>query len=225
MNITKILFELQDKKFRDFNSRLIPNIDKESVIGIKTPELKSIAKELIKEGSADNFISVLPHKYFEENQIHAFVISSIKDYDKCIYELERFLPYIDNWATCDQLIPKVLGKYPEKTLKKADVYLKSKHTYTVRFGIGIYMRYFLDESFDKKYLEKIAKIRNEDYYVRTMISWYFATALAKQYESTITVFTEKKLDTWVHNKAIQKAGESFRVTEEHKQNLKKLIIR
>lgn len=225
MDITERLFDLQDKKFRDFNSKLIPNIDKDCIIGIKTPELKAAAKELIKEGSADNFISALPHKYFEENQIHAFVISSIKDYDKCIYELERFLPYIDNWATCDQLIPKVMGKYPEKILRKADEYLESKHIYTVRFGIGIYMRYFLDDRFDKKYLEKIAKIRNEDYYVRTMIAWYFATALAKQYESTITVFAEKKLDTWVHNKAIQKARESFRVTEEHKQDLKKLIIR
>ncbi len=225
MDIEKELFALQDLKFRDFCARLIPNVDKEKIIGIKTSKLKALAKDMIKRSETEKFLKQLPHKYLEENQIHAFIISEIRELDKTLLELEKFLPYVDNWATCDQLIPKAIAKNPELILEKVDLWLKSNKTYTVRFGMGILMRYFLNERFDKIYLEKVAKVESKEYYINMMSAWYFATALAKQYEETVPYLMEYKLDKWVHNKSISKARESRRVSEEHKEELKKLIIK
>ncbi len=223
MDLYKRLIALQAPAFRDFNAKLIPNIEKGTVLGVKTPELKLLAKELIKNGEAEEFLARLPHQYFEENQIHAFLISEIKDWDKAIAELERFLPYVDNWATCDQMILKVIAKDPERILDKAEEWIHSDHVYTIRFGIGLLMRYFLDEGFREEYLEKVAAIKSEEYYVNMMSAWYFATALAKQYEATLPYFTDNRLDKWVHNKSISKARESYRVSNEHKEILKLLI--
>lgn len=225
MKVTEYLFSVQDLKYRDFNSKLIPNIEKDTVIGVRTPLLRNYAKQMIKNGDVSPFLKELPHKYFEENQIHAFIISELKDYGTVIAELERFLPYIDNWATCDQLSPKVFKKNTDKLIDKATEWINSDRTYTIRFGIGIFMQYFLDDKFSEEYLSLIANIRSDEYYVNMMIAWYFATALAKQYSSTVVHIEEKYLDKWVHNKAIQKACESYRVTDEHKAYLKSLKIK
>ncbi len=223
MCIVKELFKLRDLIFRDFNAKLIPNIDNEAFIGVKTPQLRQFAKEIYKNGEYKDFITALPHKYFEENQLHAFIISQIADFDMAIFELERFLPYVDNWATCDQLIMKAIAKNPEKILDKIDLWLENDKTYTVRFAIGLLMRYFLNERFDKKYLQKVSAVKSDEYYINMMIAWYFATALAKQWEDSIKYIEEKRLDTWVHNKTIQKANESLRITEKHKTFLKELV--
>ncbi len=219
------LFSLSDEKFRDFNAKLIPNIDKSTVIGVKTPELRKLAKALMKSGEADGFLRRLPHEYFEENQLHAFIISEIRDFDAALSEVERFLPYVDNWATCDQLIVKAFAKAPERLLPKLDEWIASGRTYTVRFAVGLLMRYFLDERFDERYLARVAKIESDEYYVNMMSAWYFATAAAKQYAAVYPYFSEYSLPTWVHNKAIQKSRESFRVTDEHKAELGKLTKR
>ncbi len=224
MDITSELFLFKDEKFKEFNAKLIPAVDKSVVIGVKTPELKKIAKELISSGKSKAFISELPHKYFEENQIHAFIISEIKDFDEAVSELEKFLPFIDNWATCDQLISKAIKKTPEKILPQIDVWINSGEAYTVRFAIGLLMRYFLDERFEEKYLERVAQIKSDEYYVNMMCAWYFSTALAKQYEKTLPYFKEKKLSVWVHNKSIQKAKESYRVSDRQKEELNKMKI-
>lgn len=224
MSVAEYLFSVQDLKYRDFNSKLIPNIEKDTVIGVRTPLLRNYAKEMIKNGEASAFLAELPHKYFEENQIHAFIISELKDYNTVISELERFLPYIDNWATCDQLVPKVFKKNTDKLVDMATEWINSDRTYTIRFGIGVFMRYFLDDKFSKEYLYLIANIRSDEYYVNMMIAWYFATAIAKQYSSAVACIEENHLDKWVHNKTIQKACESYRVTDEHKAYLKSLKI-
>lgn len=224
MSVAEYLFSVQDLKYRDFNSKLIPNIEKDTVIGVRTPLLRNYAKEMIKNGEASAFLAELPHKYFEENQIHAFIISELKDYNTVISELERFLPYIDNWATCDQLVPKVFKKNTDKLVDMATEWINSDRTYTIRFGIGVFMRYFLDDKFSKEYLYLIANIRSDEYYVNMMIAWYFATALAKQYSSAVVCIEEYRLEKWVHNKTIQKACESYRVTDEHKAYLKSLKI-
>ncbi len=222
MDIQKQLFELQDFAFRDFNAKLIPNIDKETVIGVRTPQLKALAKELYKSGEYALFLRSLPHKYFEENQLHAFIISLIPDFETAVFELERFLPYVDNWATCDQLVPKAIAKQPERMLGKIELWLASDRVYTVRFAIGLLMRYFLDGRFWAEYLEKVASVRSEEYYINMMIAWYFATALAKQYDAALPYFQKNRLSQWTHNKAIQKARESYRVTDAHKAELKEL---
>ena len=224
MSVAEYLFSVQDLKYRDFNSKLIPNIEKDTVIGVRTPLLRNYAKEMIKNGEASAFLAELPHKYFEENQIHAFIISELKDYNTVISELERFLPYIDNWATCDQLVPKVFKKNTDKLVDMATEWINSDRTYTIRLGIGVFMRYFLDDKFSKEYLYLIANIRSDEYYVNMMIAWYFATAIAKQYSSAVACIEENHLDKWVHNKTIQKACESYRVTDEHKAYLKSLKI-
>ncbi len=216
------LFDYQDLTFRDFNMKLIPNIDKNTVIGVKTQCLKSLAKEIVKSNDFEAFLQELPHQYFEENQLHSFIISEIKDFKTAIFELERFLPYVDNWATCDQLILKAIAKNPEKMLPYIEKWIQSEKTYTVRFAIGLLMRYFLDERFENKYLSMAASVKSEEYYINMMSAWYFATALAKQYEKTLPYFEKKLLPVWVHKKAIQKARESRRVTDEHKEVLKAL---
>lgn len=216
------LYELQDEKYRDFQSKLIPSIDPESMIGVRTPELRKLAKSLVKEEDVEGFLRDLPHKWFEENQLHAFILSEMKDYDECVREVDLFLPYVDNWATCDQLSPKVFKKNKADLLKQIKKWIRSKDTYTIRFGIGMLLTHFLDGDFDPGHLDLVAKVKSEEYYVNMMRAWYFATALAKQYEATLPYIEQRKLDKWTHNKTIQKAVESYRVEDEHKGHLKSI---
>ena len=219
------LFKMQDIEYRDFNSKLIPTVKKEDMIGVRTPELRKYAKKLLKEEGVEDFLHSLPHKYFDENQLHAFIISEIKDFKFCIDELINFLPYLDNWATCDQLSPKIFKKHRNDLLPHIYEWLKSDKTYTVRFGIGMLMEHFLDEDFKTEYPEMVAAVRSEEYYINMMTAWYFATALAKQYESILPFIEGNKLDTWTHNKSIQKAIESNRINAEQKNYLKGLKIK
>ncbi len=223
--IKKELFEMQDEKYRDFQAKLIPTVAPETVIGVRTPLLRSYAKKLYKNENIQEFLENLPHQYFDENQLHAFIISEMKDYGVCVAELKRFLPYVDNWATCDQLSPKVFKKHKEELLEEIKVWIGSTETYTIRFGVGMLMQHFLDEDFAPAYPEMVARIRSEEYYVNMMLAWYFATALAKQYDVILPYIEEQKLDTWAHNKAIQKAIESFRITQEQKEYLRSLKVK
>ncbi len=219
-DIQSKLFELRDEKHRDFNSRLIPNIESDRVIGVRTPHLRALAKKLKGSEAAKNFVASLPHFYFEENQLHAFLLESECNFDKCIELVDSFLPFVDNWATCDQLSPKCFYKTPNRLIPHIKKWLESGHTYKIRFAIVCLMRYFLDERFDIKYAEAVAKIKSNEYYVKMAVAWYFATALAKQWELIIPFIIEKRLDAWSHNKAILKATESFRITNEQKRILK-----
>ena len=219
------LFELQDEKYRNFQYKLIPTVEPDSIIGVRTPELRKFAKELVKSDCCAEFLDNLPHKYFDENQLHAFIVSEIKDFSACINDVNRFLPYVDNWATCDQLSPKVFKKHKKELFTSIKKWISSTKTYTIRFGIGMLMQHFLDEDFDTDYPEMVASIRSGEYYINMMIAWYFATALAKQYDDIITFIENKRLDTWTHNKAIQKSVESYRITDEQKQYLKTLKVK
>lgn len=225
MDILSRLFELQDTAYRDFQSKLTPSVAPELFIGVRTPILRSLAKELKGSPEADTFLHTLPHKYYEENNLHSFLICLIKDYDKAIEETDRFLPYVDNWATCDQMSPAIFKKHREKLYIKTAEWLASGKTYTIRFGIEMLMSHFLDESFQPSVLERVAQIRSEEYYVNMMIAWFFATALAKQYYPALPYIVEHRLDTWTHNKAIQKAIESNRITPEQKEYLRTLKLR
>ena len=226
--ITSQLFSMQDSSYRDFQVKLLPTLVPESVIGVRTPALRDFAKSLLAEaktsgsGDLDSFLSALPHKYFDENQLHAFVLSGEKNFDTCIALLEKFLPFIDNWATCDQLSPKIFKKNRQKLLPFIEKWLSSEKTYVIRFAIGMLMQHFLDDDFSPLYLEKVASIRSQEYYVNMMIAWYFATALAKQYESALPYITQNRLEKWTHNKTIQKAIESFRISQEQKDYLRTL---
>lgn len=219
------LFKLQDKKYGEFQTKLIPTANPDAFIGVRTPDLRNLAKRIVKENSYKEFLKELPHQYFDENQLHAFIISEIKDYDECLNYINEFLPYVDNWATCDQMSPKIFKKHPDKLIEQIKVWMKSKETYTIRFGIGMLMQYYLDDNFKPEYLKLVSKIKSQEYYVNMMIAWYFATALAKQYENTLPYIEEKKLDTWTHNKTIQKAIESYRITPEQKEYLRSLKIK
>ena len=223
--IQEKLFALQDTKYREFQSKLMPTVDPDTVIGVRTPQLRKLAKEIAKTDEKQLLLQGLPHAYFEENQLHAFVIALEKDFERCLAEVERFLPYIDNWATCDQLSPKVFAKHREELLSRIDVWLASDHVYTIRFGIGMLMQHFLNEDFDVKYAERVAGIRSDEYYVNMMTAWYFATALAKQYDAVLPFIENRKMDVWTHNKAIQKAVESYRITQEQKTYLRSLKIK
>lgn len=261
--IIEKLKKLQDVKYRDFQAGLVPNIDISNVLGVRTPNLKKLAKEMIGSEKilpreTEKFLRELPHKYFDENQLHIFIVSEIKNYDECINEVEKFLPYIDNWATCDQLCPKIFKKNKKDLYKHIEKWINSKKAYTVRFGVKCLMQYFLDEDFNIEYLEMVENINfpqkksrdnknvvkgkeskegminikntysvkddPDKYYVEMMRAWFFATALAKQYKETLTILEKQKLPIWTHNKAIQKATESFRVSDNHKKEIKKLII-
>ena len=227
MNKTELykkLKSLQDLKYRKMQITIIPDADPESVIGVRTPELRDMAKEILRSGEYRDYLEELPHKYFEENQLHAFIISGIKDMDECMMEIERFLPFVDNWATCDQMSPKVFKKHKKELLSHIKEWIRSEKTYTVRFGVGMLMEHFLDEDYDPIYPAMAAGIRSDEYYVNMMIAWYFATALAKQYESIIPFIEERKLDDWTHNKAIQKSIESRRITDERKAYLRSLKV-
>ncbi len=219
------LFERQDTKYRDFQAGLIPGKTVDVMIGVRTPELRKFAKELSKDPEISEFLDSLPHQYFDEDQLHAFIISEFKDFDRCMAEVEKFLPCVDNWATCDQMSPKVFKKHRAELLEHVREWIKSDETYTIRFGIGMLMQHFLDEDFDPEYPELVAGVKSEEYYVNMMIAWYFATALAKQYDSIIPYVEEKRLEVWTHNKTIQKAVESYRITDEQKTYLKSLKIK
>ena len=220
--IVDLLFSKQDIKYRDFQAPLFPNIEKERMIGVRTPELKKLAKELYGSDAANKFLETLPHYFFDENQLHAFLISLIKDYQTCLKEVEKYLPYVDNWGTCDQLSPKVFAKHKDELIVDIKRWIKSKHVYTVRFAIGMLLSLYLDESFKEEYMELVASVKSEEYYINMMVAWYFATALAKQWNSAIKYIEDNKLDPWVHNKTIQKAVESYRITPEQKEYLKSL---
>jgi 3-methyladenine DNA glycosylase AlkD len=219
MNLIDKLFKLKDDKYKEFQSKLVPNISPDTIIGIRTPDLRNIAKEVFVSDERESFLNDLPHKYYEENLIHFFVISMIKDFDECIKEVEKFLPYVDCWPVSDQASPKCFKKNHDKLLSYIKKWIKSKHIYTIRFGIRMLMNEYLDDDFKEEYLNMVASVKGDDYYLKMMVAWYFATALAKRYEETIPYFEKHVLDEWVHKKAIQKAIESFRVTDEHKKYL------
>lgn len=218
------LLKLQDIKYKSFQERLIPNIDKNVIIGIKIPVLRKLAKEMIKDESYIEFLDSLPHVYLEENLLHAILVSELKDYDQCIFRLNLFLPYIDNWEVCDIISPKVFKNNNIKLIDEIKKWLNSKDEYIIRFGIEILMMYYLDDNFDISYHDLVSKIRSSDYYVNMMIAWYFATALAKKWDISIKYIEENKLDKWTHNKTIQKAIESYRITKEQKEYLRQLRI-
>ena len=223
--IREDLFRMQDLTYRDFQSRLLPTVAPETLIGVRTPALRDYAKRLGKTEDAAAFLQKLPHTYFDENQLHAFLLCEMKDFERCMDEVNRFLPYIDNWATCDQMSPKVFKKHRAALLAQIPAWLASEKSYTVRFVVGMLMQHFLDEDFAPAYPDMVAALRSEEYYVNMMIAWYFATALAKQYEAALPFLENRRLSPWTHNKAIRKAVESFRVTPEQKAYLRSLKIK
>ncbi|MBQ2095836.1 MAG: DNA alkylation repair protein [Firmicutes bacterium] len=223
--IRKELFALQDVPYRDFQVKLFPGCDVSRFIGVRTPALRSLAKEYGKREDAGVFLGSLPHAYFDEDQLHAFILEGVKDFGRCMDAVEAFLPYVDNWATCDQLSPKAFRKEKTKLLERIKVWLGSDRTYTVRFAIGMLMQHFLDEDFGPDYPEMVAEIRSDEYYINMMIAWYFATALAKRWDDALPYLQEHRLDPWTHNKAIQKAVESRRITPEQKEYLRSLKVK
>lgn len=222
--IRERLFGMQDPGYRDFHAALIPNVDKEKIIGVRTPALRKYARELRGSAEAEEFLRALPHEYYDEDNLHGMLISEIKDYADCVAALDRFLPHVDNWATCDLTSPKVFKKHRAALTADIRRWIASGETYTVRFGMEMLMTHFLDEDFKEEYLAWVADVRSEEYYVRMMQAWYFATALAKQYETAVVYIEQRRLESWTHNKAIQKARESFRVSDERKAYLKTLKI-
>lgn len=222
------LLNLQDKSYKEFHSKLMPTINPDSIIGIRVPVLRNYTKTLFNENSLQElnpFLKNLPHEFYEENNIHAFLIEKITNFEECIIYIEEFLPFVDNWATCDMMNPKIFKKYPNKLLDKIYQWINSDSVYTIRFGIGMLMRFFLDENFETKYLDLVSSVKSDEYYINMMRAWFFATALAKQYEQTFIYIKNYSLDKWTHNKTIQKANESFRIAKEQKEELKKYKIK
>ncbi|MBQ0005527.1 MAG: DNA alkylation repair protein [Clostridiales bacterium] len=219
------LFEMQDLKYKEFQCKLIPGIDLDSVIGVRTPKLRAYAKELYKSGDYREFLNELPHKYYDENNLHGFIICQMKDYDQVVEEIDRLLPYVDNWATCDLMRPKAFDRQHDRLIEDIRRWMSSDETYTIRFGEEMLMTFFLDSDFRVEYLEEVATIRSEEYYVNMMTAWFFATALAKQYDATLPFIEGMRLDKWTHNKAIQKACESYRVSDQQKSYLRTLKIK
>ena len=222
MNIQKRLFELSDEKNADFSAKLTPGIDREKFLGVRIPASRKLAKEIIKENEHKDFLNSLPHKYYDENILHSILISEIKDYDECIKYVDEFLPYVNNWAVCDTMSPKAFKNKHERLMNDILRWVDSDQTYTIRFGLKILMAHFLDNDFKNEYLKIPAKIKSDEYYINMMIAWFYATALAKQWDNTIVFIENGVLDKWVHNKAIQKARESYRITAEQKEYLKSL---
>ena len=230
MNIQQRLFEQQDLAYKAFQGKLMPTVDPDKIIGVRTPALRAFSKEVAAEPqSAAAFMAGLPHRYYEEDNLHGMLINRMKDFDACVAALDALLPYVDNWATCDLLKPaafkKEAGRPQDRLLPQIRRWMASEHTYTCRFGMGMLMAFYLDETFDPAYLEMVAAVRSQEYYVNMMIAWYFATALAKQYEAAVQYIEGKRLDRWTHNKAIQKAVESYRVSEDRKEHLKGLKVK
>ena len=223
--IRRRLFELRDLKYKAFACKLMPTVNPETVIGVRTPDLRKLAREFSKTPEASEFLKILPHGYYEENNLHGFLIETLRDYDAAVASIDEFLPYIDNWATCDLISLKIFKKYLPELYEKIKIWLISGRTYTVRFGIGMLMSFYLDDAFRPEMLELVAGIRSEEYYVNMMIAWYFATALAKQYETAVPYIQEQRLEKWTHNKAIQKAVESYRIGDEVKMYLRTLKVK
>ena len=224
-NVQTRLFELQDSKYRDFHAKLMPTVNKEKIIGVRTPALRVFAKEYGKTDEAKEYLQILPHQYYEENNLHGLLIEQMKGYEKCVEELERFLPYIDNWATCDLLAVKTVKNHLDLYISEVYRWMESDQPYTIRFGVNMLMKYYLGDNFKIEYPEKVAAIRSEEYYVNMVRAWYFATALAKQYEQILPFLEERRMDLWTHNKTIQKAIESYRITSEQKEYLRTLRIK
>lgn len=223
--LEKQLWNQQDKAYQQFHSRLVPTLNSKTIIGVRVPQLRKIAKEFMRREECSTFLDTLPHNYYEENMIHGIIISKEKDYQTCVMRLNQFLPYVDNWAVCDGLSPTILKAHPKEAEKQLQCWIKTKETYTIRFGIGMYLSYYLDEYFKKAHLKQVSDIYSEEYYVNMMIAWYFATALAKQWDATIPYLEKKKLSPWVHNKTIQKAIESYRITNQQKEYLRTLRVK
>ena len=221
-SVIDFLYALQDRVYRDFNSKLIPNLSPDLFIGVRTPILRKMAKDMIKSGVAKTFISELPHKYFEENQLHAFILSEMSDFDTVVKETERFLPYVNNWATCDQMSPRAFKKNLNNLHKYICKWINSGDTYSIRFGVLCLMRYGLDDNFDIKYVNMVANIKSDEYYVNMVRAWYFATAAAKQYEFILPYLKSGRIDEWTRLRAIQKALESYRVSAKKKEFLRKI---
>ena len=222
MKIYKELQALKEKEYADFQAKLVPTIEPLTILGIRVPKLRAIAKSYMRDQECQVFLDSLPHNYYDENMLHAILISEMKDYDKCINRLEAFLPYVDNWAVCDIMSPKLFKRYREDLMTRIKVWMASEETYTIRFGLGMLMTHFLDEDFRPEYLDMASSIRSDEYYVNMMIAWFFATALAKQWEFSLPYIENKRLDDWTHKKAIQKARESLRISKEKKEYLKGL---
>ena len=222
MKIQKELFSLQDKKYMKFLSKLTPNVSEDTIIGVRIPEIRKLAKKLVKNNEYEDFLKELPHKYYDENLLHGAIISENKDFENCIELLNSFLPFVDNWAVCDTISPKIFKKHKKELIEKIKEWSQSDKTYTCRFGVEMLMTHFLDEDFKKEYLEMVANIHSEEYYVKMVIAWFFATALAKQWDYAVIYLENNKLDVWVHNKTIQKARESLRILEDKKGYLKGL---
>lgn len=219
------LFELQDKNYAAFQSKLTPGIAPEKFIGVRVPILRSYAKELFKAGGYDDFLQALPHQYYDENMLHALLISQMKDMEACVAATDAFLPYVDNWAVCDIMSPKIFAKHKPRLMEKIEQWSISDHTYTCRFGLEMLMTHFLDADFKPEYLQIVADARSEDYYVKMMVAWFFATALAKQWDAALPFVEKQLLSPWTHNKTIQKARESFRITADQKEYLNTLKIK
>ena len=224
-NVLARLFSLRDTSYADFIAKLVPTVPRERFIGVRVPDLRALAREMKKDGGADAFLERLPHRYYEENLLHALLLSEIRDFDSCVQKTERFLPFVDNWAACDTLLPKAFGKKKDALLPLALGWTASEQVYTCRFGLNMLMKHFLDEDFRPEVLEAAAAVRNEDYYVKMAQAWFFATALTKQWDAALPYLTERRLSPWVHNKTIQKARESFRVSDEKKELLSALRVR
>lgn len=224
-NLQKRLFKISDKKYAEFQSKLTPGVDPTSFIGVRVPVLRKFAKDYAKEDDAINFLNSLPHKYYDENLLHSLLIQNTKDYDETIKRLNEFLPYVDNWAVSDTLMPRCFKKNRDKLIKEIKKWVKSNKTYTCRFGVDVLMSQFLDEDFKEEYFDLVNDVKSNEYYVKIMVAWYYATALAKQYDSAIKVIESKKLDKWIHNKSIQKSIESSRISLEHKNYLKTLKVK
>ncbi len=221
-NIQKKLFEMQDLEYKKFHSKLMPTVNPDRIIGIRVPMLRRFVKDFSKTSQANEFIKKLPHQYYEEDNLHAFIIEQIKDYDSAVSELNRFLPFVNNWATCDMMTPKVFEKNTDKLIRQVNIWISSEHTYTVRFAVNMLMKFYLEENFRTEYLQTVAEIKSDEYYIKMVQAWYFATALAKQWDSAVKIIEENRLNLWTHNKTIQKSVESYRITPEQKEYLKKL---
>jgi len=221
MTVYERLLEVRDVEYKDFQAKLVPNISPDTIIGVRTPAMRAVAKEVFKSPEKDIFLNDLPHRYYEENLVHFFVLAEMKDFDKCVEAVEKFLPYVDCWPVSDQATPKSFKKNHEKLLPFIKKWIASDHVYTARFGIRMLMNEFLGDDYKEEYLELASSNKGDDYYLKMMVAWFFATALAKQYDSAVKYIEDRKLDEWIHKKSIQKAVESYRVSDEHKEYLKR----
>lgn len=225
LDIPQSLIALQDLSYKEFHRKLIPNIDPDTILGVRVPEVRKLAKSIRKTPEAEAFLRRLPHRYYDENILHGVLLSFPRPYEETVELLEAFLPYVDNWAVCDIISPQAFRRRPDPLPEQARNWISSSHTYTIRFGLGVLMSVYLDDGFQPEYLDWAADLRSGEYYVNMMIAWYLATALAKRWEETLPYLKDHRLDPWVHNKTIQKAVESYRITPEQKAILRTLRIK